>query len=212
VTHTLRWSVVRKRCCECKVESKRARGHLTFDVERVDNASIGMRRVQSEPTLPVSTAGYIHGPDTPSPSATSAASSTAASNSADSAHVILGAIHGEGGWQRNDVGTWEPCSFQASAKSIRLSDVQSLAKGPSGKPWSVGSLMHDDDNERDCKVCAFAKKGHGVCRHGALCQYCHANHTPYPRTVKRHSRGNRKSRVCETVEALATTVPQRNRS
>merc|ERR1712232_100432 len=56
-----------------------------------------------------------------------------------------------------------------------------LPMAEQGFRLSFGSLMHVVKGG-NCKVCVFnRKKGGAVCRHGAMCYFCHGEHKPYAR-------------------------------
>lgn len=87
-------------------------------------------------------------------------------------------------WRRSsEDGSW--CQSDAfPAAEIRLSDFQALPPGIGGEKLSFGSLGHV--NGESCKVCVFLRKKNKnknsvMCRHGALCFFCHAEHKPYVR-------------------------------
>jgi len=127
-------------------------------------------------------------------SVTSVTSDETSKNSAEEnnveVEVIVGAIDAKSGWTHKD-GEWYRTDIETGKRSVKLSDLTSLPLSENGTRVSMGSLGHVVAGET-CKVCVFNRKSGQSCRHGALCNFCHAEHKPYIRPQRHGPNGTRR--------------------
>eukprot|EP00928_Gymnodinium_smaydae_P002467 TRINITY_DN10882_c0_g1_i2.p1 TRINITY_DN10882_c0_g1~~TRINITY_DN10882_c0_g1_i2.p1 ORF type:complete len:813 (+),score=143.57 TRINITY_DN10882_c0_g1_i2:55-2493(+) len=94
--------------------------------------------------------------------------------------IIIGCIDSKlYGWTKQGE-EWIKTNADYAKSNVKLSDVIALPSNKQGLKMSFGSLSHLEHNE-NCKVCVFNRKTGAICRHGALCYFCHADHKPYVR-------------------------------
>jgi len=97
---------------------------------------------------------------------------------------MLGGHDSHSSWDLTSDGTWQ--RGNAPHGFFRLSDFMALPKDSNGHRCSFGSLDHVvANNTKACVQCVFHRKVGSVCRNGALCLFCHAEHSRPSRVARR---------------------------